>query len=162
MKSDNNKDNSSSNSNKIINNTLPTLRRSVNARCQQARKYAEVKNPGRRGVSGTPAQQKLLFVECADLLAFLPKTRFRVDTVVDGFFSTLGKKPISVFDRMEEIGRAVGKVMFTRLPVQSKALQRFHQARLFQHANASQGNNAHCGRRGTSVQRLPSDLLLES
>ena len=115
----------------------------------------KVKNPGRRGVSGTPAQQKLLFVECAELLVFLPKTRFRVDTVVD-------EMPISVIDRMEESGRAVGNFMFSRLPVHSKARQQFRQAQLFQHANASQGSNADCGRRGTSVQRLPSHLLLES
>ena len=36
------------------------------------------------------------------------------------------------------------------------------QTWLFQHANASQSSNMHCGRRATSVQRLPSHLLLGS
>ena len=93
-------------------------------------------------LSRAPAQQKILFLEGAELPAFLPKSRFRVESVADGIseFSAT-KKPISVFDRIEELGRAAGKLMCTRLPgVHSEALQTLHKAWLFQRANASQGS----------------------
>ena len=45
--------------------------------------------------------------------------------------------------------------MFTYLPVHSEALQKLHEAWLFQHANTSKGSNVDCGGPGTCVQRLP-------
>ena len=72
------------------------LSRSVNARRQQALTYAEATKPGRCGVC-TPAQQKLLFVEGAELLVFLPKMRFREALSTE--FYNFRQKTISVFDR---------------------------------------------------------------
>ena len=134
--------------------TTRTLQRPVNARRQQAPKHAVAENHGRRGRSSTAAKSTLFSSEGAELAVFFPKTRFRVGGVADGISDSSVKKPISVFDRIEKLGRAARS-----FPVHSEATQHLLQTWLFQHANASQSSNMHRGRRATSVQRLPSPLL---
>ena len=141
---------------------ITTLQRSVNARRQQAPKHAVAENHGRCGRSSTAAKSTLFSSEGAELAVFFPKTRFRVGGVANGISDFSVKKPISVFDRIEKLGRAARKLMFTSFPVHSEATQQLLQTWLFQHANASQSSNMHCGRRATSVQQLPSHLLLGS
>ena len=129
----------------------PTLHRSVNARRQQAPKHAVAENHGRRGRSSTAAKSTLFSSEGAELVVFFPKSRFRVGGVANGIFDFSVKKPISVFDRIEKLGRAARKLMFTSFRVHTEATQQLLQTWLFQHANASQSSNMHCGRRATSV-----------
>ena len=126
---------------------ITTLQRSVNARRQQAPKHAVAENHGRRGRSSTAAKSTLFSSEGAELAVFFPKTRFRVGGVADGISDFSVKKPISVFDRIEKLGRAARKLMFASFPVHSEATQQLLQTWLFQHANASQCSNMHCSRR---------------
>ena len=121
--------------------TITTLQRSVNARHQQAPKHAVAENHGRRGRSSTAAKSTLFSSEVAELAVFFPKTRFRVGSVANGISDFPVKKPISVFDRIEKLGRAARKLMFTSFPVHSEATQQLLQTWLFQHANASQSSN---------------------
>ena len=67
----------------IIGIIITTLGWSVNARPQESLKYAEAKNTGKSGLSRAPAQQKILFLECAELPVFLSKTRFAMEGVAD-------------------------------------------------------------------------------
>ena len=130
-------------------NARTTLRRFVNARRQHALNHAVAENPGRRGRSSAAAKSTLFSSEGAELAAFLPKTRFRVVGVANGISDFLVKKPISVVDRIEELVQAACKLMFTSFPVHSEAIQQLLQTWLFQHANASQSSNVHCGMRGS-------------
>ena len=136
-----------------------TLRRFVNARRQHELNHAVAENPGRRGRSSAAAKSTLFSSEGAELAVFLPKSRFRVGGVANGTSDFLIKKPISVFDRIEELVQAARKLMFTIFPAHSEAIQQLLQTWLFQHANASQSSNAHCGRRGTGMDALVVALI---
>ena len=136
--------------------TKTTLRRFVNARRQRALNHAVAENPGRRGRSSAAAKSTLFSSEGAKLAVFLPKTRFRVGGVANGISDFLVKKPI---DRIEELVQAACKLMFTSFPLHSEAIQQLLQTWLFQHANASQSSNVHCGRRGTGMDALVIALI---
>ena len=140
---------------KMIVVIITTLHRSVNARRQQAPKHAVAENHGKRGRSSTAAKSTLFSSEGAELAVFFPKTRFRVGGVANGISDFSVKKPISVFDRIEKLGRAARKLMFTSFPVHSEATQQLLQTWFFQHANASQSSNMHGLR---SVAANPRDL----
>ena len=111
----------------MILSTTTTLCRFVNARRQHALNHTVAENPGRRGRSSAAAKSTLFSSEGAELAVFLPKTRFRVGGVANGISDFLVKKPISVFDRIEELDQAACKLMFTSFPVHSEAIQQLLQ-----------------------------------
>ena len=73
---------------------VTTRRRSVNARCPQTHKYAEAKKPGKHGLSGSPAQQKILSVRVPN---FRPSSRKRAFAALRTEFLSSRQNPIFGF-----------------------------------------------------------------